>query len=156
MVTFTPFSAKNAMIRVGVPGQTASTVFTGADWDVEPASSGLIDSSNFEGAGFEDWIGSMEGASFNVSNALYDAMANLYDNPPNIRPNRVISLRLYLWLTSGPYWESLYALIDKVPMKAAVKDGMRVSFSGKFKASFSYPTGTTWSSSGPSGPSGPF
>lgn len=135
-MAFTPFSAKNAKIRIG------SSTFTAKVWEVTPKTN-PADTTNFEGGGFGDAIGTILEADISIQDADFDADANPYDNPPNLRPVQVVEdLKLYLNDTTSPFWQFLRALVLETPNIARVREAMKLSCKLYGKGSFSFPSGS--------------
>lgn len=148
-MAFTPFSAKNAMIRISAAGVAPTAndyVLTGTSWNVRPVSN-KNDTTNFEGGGYGDAIGSILEADISISDINQDALVNPYDSPVsatamNLVPGNVVSLHLYLWKTGGPFWEFLNALVVETPETAQVRANMKYAVTLYGKGLFSFPTGT--------------
>jgi len=140
-MAFTPFSAKNARVRIG------GAVFTAKAWVVTPKTD-KIDTTNAEGNGFGDAIGGIIEAEISIDDSDWDGQANPYDNPPNLQPTQVVALRLYLNATAaapavnGPFWNFAQALVLEVPTSARVREAVKLpSIKLYGKGQFTYPTG---------------
>lgn len=146
-MSYTPFSAKNAMIRVDVAGTSpAQRTLTGHSWSVRPVSN-KNDTTSFEGGGYGDAIGSILEADIEISDVNWDATVNPYDTPVTatalgLVPGQVIAIRLYLWKTGGPFWEFQNALVVTTPNSAEVRSNMKYSTTLYGKGTFSAPTGS--------------
>ena len=134
-MAFTPYSAKNAKVRIN------GTVLTSKKWTVE-ADGGDNDTSNFEGAGFTDTIGGLKGAVVTIE-FDHDSSANMYAAPLSCTPGTTISSNLlYLNDTTSPFWSFPSALVLPGTMSADVSKNMAGTLKFKNKGTFSYPSGT--------------
>lgn len=140
-MAFTPFSAKNARVRIG------GAVFTAKAWLVTPKTD-KIDTTNFEGGGFGDAIGGIVEAEISIDDSDWDGQANPYDNPPNLRPGQVVPVQLYVNApgaapaVGGPSWSFAQALVLEVPSQARVRESVKLpSIKLYGKGTFSYPGG---------------
>jgi hypothetical protein len=144
-MSFTPFSAKNAVVRVGAAGASSSsrtTVFTAKSWEFTP-STNPADVTNFEGAGYADWIGTIIEGEYKIDDSDWDATSNPYDSPTNFQPCQIVSISAFIWKTTGPYWDMPNALCLGAPNTARVREAMKISsVSFKTKATFTAPTGS--------------
>lgn len=138
-MAFTPFSAKNAKVRIGAGAATV----TAKAWNVEPDADEL-DVSNFEGAGYSDVIAGLINARITIELDLDgQAGANIWDTPPTLRPGTTLStVRLYVNDTTGPSWLFSSALVLASPNNMNVKEAAKATIRLRAKGSFSYPTGT--------------
>jgi hypothetical protein len=131
-MAFTPLSAKNAKCRVG------AYVLTAKKWSVKPHGD-EYEISNFEGAGFGDFIGCLAYCDFSIDGD-WDSASDPFGNPPNITVTQVITaVKLYTNDLASPFWSFPSALVVDTPMDADVKTALTISISCKAKGSFVYP-----------------
>ncbi len=137
-MAFTPFSAKNAKVRVN------STVVTSKKWTVE-IDGGDNDITNFEGGGFSDTIGGILSATITVS-FDYDSSLNMFASGGlNLVPGQKgTNLILYLNDTTNATacWTFPSFLVCPHTTDADVKANMAGTYKFKNKGSFTAPTGT--------------
>ena len=152
-MTFVPFAAYNAKVRLGGPTATSGPsgpvgtgglgpyVFTAKKWDVK-AATGPADTTSFEDEGFENEIGTTIGAEYTISDSDWDSNANPYDNPPNLRPRQNISAQLFTSDLGSPFWFFPNSLVRSVDNSADVKAAMKIpGVHCKGKGRFYFPTG---------------
>jgi len=133
-MAFTPFSAKNAKVRLN--GNT----FTAKSWTVE-ATADEIDVSNFEGNGFSDAIGGLKNATITVEYD-FDGQSNPFDAPITLAPGQTgTNVRLYLNGTTGPYWSFPSVLVTATPNSANVKEALKGTIRMRNKGTYTAPTG---------------
>lgn len=132
-MAFTPFSAKNAMVRIN--GVTLAV----KSWNVD-AKADEIDTTNTEGGGFYEGITGIESAEVTLELDV-DSLVNPYDNPPNLGPGQVTEVKLYWNGLLGPFWYFPKLLIFGAPNKANVKEAVGLSIRGKGNGIFGYPSG---------------
>ncbi|HWH79616.1 MAG TPA: hypothetical protein VNT76_19690 [Candidatus Binatus sp.] len=137
-MAFNAYAAKNALVRVGA----GPTTLTAKKWTVTPKAEPL-DTSNFEGAGYEENITGLRGNSFTIE--MDDNGALSYFDAGLTAGAFVVNLKLYLNGISGPYWLFPSAWIESPAMNADVKSSMGLTVTGKGSGTFSYPTGTAGS-----------
>lgn len=135
-MAFTPYSAKNAKIRVG------AVVLTAKKWTVTPATDAL-ETTNFEGTGFYECVGGITKATVTIE-LDDDGQANLWDAASNtLRPGgRAATVKLYQNDTTGPFWSFPTLFIEQTPQNADVKQQMQNTIQGVGSGSFLYPTGS--------------
>jgi hypothetical protein len=138
MAAGTPKSAKNAKVRIGAVGGGQNFVLYAASWKVEPEVN-YDDTTSFEDQGFETQAPCVAKATVEIS-GFFDAGANPYDGPPQIRPGSQISAKLFLE-DGAPAWDFPKLDITTAPMTAEVKGVLKITINGKAWGSFSYPTG---------------
>ncbi len=134
MAAGTPLSAKNCKVRIN------ENVHYATKWDIKPESA-LLDTSNFEGAGFETQIYGLRKCEITIE-GWYDAGANPYDSPMNLQDGiSLTNLKLYISGTSGPYWLVPSASLRTPPMTSDVKEKVMFRLELKANGAFYYPTG---------------
>jgi hypothetical protein len=99
----------------------------------------MLDTSNMEGAGFEDQIGGLRKLDVHIE-GWWDAGANPYDSPLNLQDGQVVSFVLFTNDIGSPNWSGT-ALVKGMPMTADVKDLIKYTVDMKAKGSFNAPTG---------------
>ncbi len=144
-MAFNAYSAKNAMVRAGA----GPTTLTSKKWTVTPKAEAL-DTSNFEGAGFEENITGLRGNGFSIE--LDDNGALNYFDAGFTAGAFITNLKLYLNSSStgtpnGPYWLFPSAWIESPAMNADVKSTMGLTITGKGSGTFTYPTSTAGTTS---------
>jgi len=130
------YSAKNAKVRIGA----GATVLTAKSWTVTSEADEL-DVTNFEGGGYTEVIGGIKKITVQIELDL-DGAANPFDSPRSITPgSTIVTVKLYLNDTTGPYWSipTLYIRSCSNPME--VRQSARLSISGTGTGSFVHPTG---------------
>lgn len=138
--TGVPLSAKNAQVRINGVVQFAQ------QWTATPEAA-YLDTSNFEGQGFEDQIAGLRKLDIHIegwSNVGNTTGGNPYDTPLNLQDGQVISIQLFTNLVGSPSWLCT-ALVKGTPMKADVHGRIDYTFDCKAKGSFISPTLTTTS-----------
>lgn len=134
MAAGTPLSAKNAKVRVN--GQTLYA----AEWEVEPEST-WQDTSNFEGAGFEEQVACLRKAMVTIS-GWWDSGKNMHDAPLSIQDGQLLTnVKCYVSGTDGPFWSFAKFSVVGVPVTAKVGDKIMYRLRGKAQGEFIYPTG---------------
>lgn len=127
----TPLSAKNAVVRVN------GAVVACKEWNVEPKDDGN-DTTNFEGAGFGDSIGSIIDCDITLT-FDYDSAAPQYETPPALMAGQTISnLLLYTNGVGSKKWTFPSARVKSSPMNAAVRDNLKGTCALVAKGSFSF------------------
>lgn len=138
-MAFLPLSAKNAKVRVGAGG---GAVFTAKKWRVTPKT-GMADTTNFEGNGYGEGIGTIIEADIEITEADWDGNANPYDGPPSpdLQPGNIVEVTLYISGTGGPSWSFPTALVLEAPNDADVRGTVKISAKLYGNGEFTYPTG---------------
>lgn len=135
MPTPTPLSAKNASVRIN------TNVLVASKWQVTPEAA-LLDSSNFEGGGYEDQIAGLRKCSFTVE-GWYDGANNMHDAPLTLVDGQtLLNVKLYTNTVGGPFWFFASAIVSGIPITADVHEKILYSFTAKAKGAFVYPTGS--------------
>jgi hypothetical protein len=132
MAAGTPLSAKNCKVRIN------NSVLYNSKWTATPETA-MLDTSNMEGAGFEDEIGGLRKLDVRVE-GWWDAGANPYDSPLNLQDGQVVTFVLYTNDIGSPCWTGT-ALVKGMPMTADVKDLIKYTLDMKAKGQFYTPTG---------------
>jgi hypothetical protein len=132
MAAGTPLSAKNCKVRIN------NSVLFNSKWTATPESA-MLDTSNMEGAGFEDQIAGLRKLDIHIE-GWWDAGANPYDSPLNLVDGQQVSFILYTNDVGSPAWSGT-ALVKGMPMTADVKDLIKYTVDMKAKGSFNTPTG---------------
>jgi hypothetical protein len=134
MAAGTPYSAKNAKVRVN--GQ----VLYAAEWEVTPETNWL-DTSNFEGAGFETQVAGLRKCEVTIR-GWWDGGRNMHDTPLSIQDGtELANVRCHIADTTSPYWSFPLLDVVGVPVTAQVAEKVMYEFRGKAQGSFTYPTG---------------
>lgn len=106
--------------------QQVGTHLYRSTWEVTPQTD-PADTSNFEGEGFTDRIGTLKDVEVTIT-GFFDVGQNDYDNPPLIVPgNDNSNLALFLRETDGPYWYFPKFLVVSHPLVANVRDALRLT-----------------------------
>lgn len=134
-MAFTPFSARNASIRIN------NVVFVAKHWEVKPKTA-PADVTNFEGGGYGDAIGTILEADVDIDDADMDATAMPYNNPPNLIPTTFLeNVFLYMAGVASPFWNFPSMLVTDVPNRARVREAMKFSVRLYGKGQFAFPSG---------------
>ena len=136
MAAGTAYSAKNAKVRIG------TTVYYAQVWEVDPEST-YDDTSNFEGAGFENQVACLRKCTFTVD-GWWDGGANPFDFATDIKiqdGQTLASVKLYVSDTTGPFWSFPSAHVLAVKMVANVAQKLTLNMRCKAAGTFTYPTG---------------
>jgi hypothetical protein len=133
MAAGTPLSAKNCKVRIN------NSVLFNSKWTATPETA-MLDTSNMEGAGFEDQIGGLRKLDVHIE-GWWDAGANPYDSPLNLVDGEVVSFQLFTNDIGSPCWQG-NALVKGMPMTADVKDLVKYTVDMKAKGVFSTPSGS--------------
>lgn len=133
-----PLSAKNCKVRIN-----ATTMFA-MKWTATPESA-YLDTSNYEGQGFEDQIAGLRKLDVHIegwwdSNNTQDP----YDTPLNLQDGQVVGFVLYTNDIGSPAWVGT-GLIKGMPMITDVHGRVDYTLDMKAKGSFISPTATTTS-----------
>jgi hypothetical protein len=143
-VAFTPFAARNAKVRLN------NVVYVAKLWTVRPYSD-KADTSNAEGLGYGQGIGTLLEADISIDNADVDGDSNPWDPAGTLQimpgQNAVGALNLYLNATGGagvvggPFWNFPTPLCLEAPNTSDVRKAS--SFSSKWygNGSFTFPEG---------------
>ena len=129
---FVPFSAKNAMVRIG------GTPLAVKSWNVD-AKADEIDTTNTEGGGFYSGLIGIQSAEVTMEFDV-DSLASPYNNPPNLGPGETTEVKLYWDGLAGPFWYFPKLLIFGAPNKANVKEAVGMSIRGKGNGIYGFPT----------------
>jgi hypothetical protein len=132
MAAGTPLSAKNCKVRIN------SAVLYNAKWTATPETA-YLDTSNMEGAGYEDQIGGLSKLDVHIE-GWWDAGANPYDGPLDLQDGEVVDFVLYTNDLGSPNWSGT-ALVKGMPMTSDVKDAIKYTLDMKAKGEFLYPEG---------------
>lgn len=132
-----PLSAKNCKIRVN------GAICYGQKWQATPEAA-MLDTSNFEGQGYEDQIAGLKKLDIHVEGWFDGAGGanNPYESTLNLNPGAVITIDLYTNDLNSPGWHGT-ALVKGQPMIVDVHEKVMFSFDAKMKGAFSSPTATT-------------
>jgi hypothetical protein len=132
-----PLSAKVAKIRInGYP------LYGSMKWVATPDTAQL-DTSNFEGQGFEDQIGGLRKLDVHIE-GWFDSANSPYDTPLNLQDGQVVSFVLYTNDVNSPAWVGT-GLVKGQPMTSDVHGRVDFTVDMKAKGSFISPTFTTTS-----------
>ncbi len=106
MAAGVPMAAKFDQVRIGV------TAYYAQEWEVTDETN-FDDTTNFEGSGFGEQVACIKRARIRI-NGWWDAGANPFDNPPNIKSgNRLATVKLYLGgVNSSVFWS--FPFVDVV------------------------------------------
>jgi hypothetical protein len=132
MAAGTPLSAQACKVRIN------GSVLFNSKWTATPETA-MLDTSNMEGGGFEDQIGGLRKLEVHVE-GWWDAGANPYDSPLNLKDGQVVSFILYTADIGSPAWSGT-GLVKGMPMTADVKDLIKYTVDLKAKGAFNTPTG---------------
>ena len=131
MATF--FSAKNAKVRIG------ANTLTAKQWTVTPEADEL-DTTNFEGAGFYEWITGIKKITITIDFDI-DAAQNNYSVLGLTAGATVSTLKLYWQNDSGPYWDVPTSRVKTAPNPMNVKEAGKCSVTLIGSGTFTAPTG---------------
>jgi hypothetical protein len=133
-MAFTPRSGKNAQVRWGANVHTAkkwTVTFTTAD----------SDTTNFEGGGYGDVESNTISCDITIE-FDFDATNNPWDAPLSLQAgNTLINLKLYLNLTTGPFWLFPSVKCLTAPTNAEPKAMLNGAYTFRSKGTFTPPTG---------------
>lgn len=136
-MAFTPFSAKNSPVRSGA----GATVLTAKKWVVDDKVDEL-DVSNFEAAGFYDFIPGLKMARITIDFDI-DGQANPWDATPSWKKGTTGTLlKCYHNSVTGPYWSFPSYLVVSGPTTADVKQAAQSQVVIVAKGAYVEPTGT--------------
>lgn len=132
-------SARKARVTIG------GTNLLATKWTVE-IKSDEIDVTNFESGGFADYMTTYVDAMVTVD-AFYDPANNPHGDPPNILTGNILE-DVELWTKTTIVAENFsfpLLLVLSCTVDAAVRDAVRISFTGRNKGPFVYPGSITFS-----------
>jgi hypothetical protein len=132
MAAFTPLSAKNAVVRFN------TYILTAKLWTVTPKCDKL-DVTNFEGAGFGQYITGILDADVSIDGD-WDSANDPFSNPPAIVVGQIMSgVKLYTNGLASAFWSFPLLVITETPQKADVRGSISITITGSASGSFVYP-----------------
>lgn len=135
-MAFTPFSAKNAAVRVNAFALVCKK------WSVEMDADEL-ECSNFEGGGYSDTITGLKRARITIELDIdqQGATYNPWTGTALLVPGNDNALKLYVGTTAGPYWDFPVARCLKNSNPSDVKQLAQGTWTFTNRGTFTPPTG---------------